>query len=268
MGSIREFEASKYSIVSKQDKCGTILNIKVMSNRSIVLESIDEPCKNLLREVEQKIMIDFELHDCKQYDFQVIERDRNRIPTKGRVRYYEPIDSCKITHELLHAKCSYVLGYDKVIYQIVENLTSNTAKIVLNSMCASILNQTEHFIIFSAYKNMGYDENKFVESVVLDQNEWDNFLKTYNRTKISIQDVHSLLIAFHHIMLFPIDNRFSSHIKQLKHTERELWEAFKKFKHKLPKMESLGNDVYPLDEAYEYLFNQINLWCEKYVDKK
>ena len=239
-----------------------------MEEKIDILEHLDEACKNLLFEVEKHVSVEFVVRNDtqKECDFQVLERDVNRIPTKGRIRYYEPIESCKIAHELLHAKCSYLLGYDKIIYDIVQTLSSATAKQVLTAkMCGSILNQTEHFVFYSAYHDMGYSDEKFVESINFDQQGWDKFCKAYNRAKISSIDVSNLILTLHHIILFPIDNRFKAVSTQLKHLERDLYSAFQSFKKELPNMKNMEQDqIYPLENSYRELLEAIDNWCKKH----
>ena len=240
----------------------------IIEERRNVIEHLDEACLRLLADVEQHVEIEFMLRNdkSKSYDFQVTARNDNNVPIKGRIRYYTPIEPCKIAHELLHVKCSYSLGYDKVIYDIVDSLSSNTAKQVLtDQMCQSILNQTEHYVFYKAYANMGYDSVKFVESINLDKNNWDKFCNGYNRSRISMADVSNLLMALHHIILFPIDNRFSAEERQLKHMERELYAAFKNFRDELPDLAMLqNNQEYSLEPTYRRLFEHINAWCIKH----
>lgn len=242
--------------------------IQKMRNAKDILENLDEECKNLLLEVENHISIDFAIRDDskKECDFQVLERDENKLPIKGRIRYYEPIESCKIAHELLHAKCSYLLGYDKIIYDIVQTLSSVTVKQVLtDKMCGSILNQTEHFIFYPVYHNMGYCDEKFVESINFDQEGWNRFCKEYNRSKISTIDLSNLILTLHHIVLFPIDNRFRAVNRQLKHIERDLYEAFINFKKGLPSLNNLEqNQVCPIENSYRELLVAIDNWCKKH----
>jgi hypothetical protein len=239
-----------------------------MEEKKDILEHLDDACKNLLFEIEKHVSIDFVVRNDakKECDFQVLERDVNRIPTKARIRYYEPIEPCKIAHELLHAKCSYLLGYDKIIYDIIQTLSSVTAKQVLtDKMCGSILNQTEHYIFYPIYHNMGYSDEKFVESINFDQLGWDKFCKAYNRAKISSIDVSNLILTLHHIILFPIDNRFKVVSTQLKHLERDLYSAFLSFKKELPNMKNMEQDqLYPLENSYRKLLEEIDIWCKKH----
>ena len=230
-----------------------------------ILDIIDDPCKNLLAEVQNHVRISFELRndDLREYDYQTIERGEDMLPVVGRIRYYEPIESCKIAHELLHARCGYSLGYDKEIYIMVQNLSTLTARQVLSDMCESILNQTEHYIFFHEYINMGYDSSKFVESISYPETEWRKFVNNYKRTNISVVDVTNLLNTFHHIMLFPIDNRFKAEKQQLKHLERDLFDAFKQFKNSLPDMSKLSSDqIYPIAPQYKKLLEGIDTWCK------
>lgn len=231
-----------------------------------VMENIDEPCRELLAEVQNHVIITFELRNdgLREYDYQTIERGDDMIPTKGRIRYYEPIESCKIAHELLHAKCGYSLGYDKAIYKMVQDLSTITAKQVLMDMCESILNQTEHYVFFHEYTNMGYDCNNFFESISINEEDWNKFVANYQRTNISISDVTNLLNMFHHIMLFPIDNRFEAEKRQLKHIERDLFDTFKQFRKSLPDMSDLSpNRICSLEQQYNELLIGIDTWCQK-----
>lgn len=233
---------------------------------NIILDTIDEPCKGLLSEVQRHMEIVFELRTdgVREYDYQTIERDGNSVPIKGRIRYYEPIESCKIAHELLHAKCSFSLGYDKAIYNIVEKVSTITSRQVLTyEMCESILNQTEHYIFYNEYINMGYESSKFVESISFPENEWRIFAKNYKSDTLSVTDIINLINTLHHILLFPIDNRFKTEIQQLKHMERDLFDAFKRFKKSLPDISLFTEgQTFPLEKQYEVLIKSIDAWCK------
>lgn len=232
-----------------------------------IIDIIDNPCKKLLAEVQNHVKISLELRndDLREYDYQTIERGEDMLPIIGRIRYYEPIESCKIAHELLHARCGYSLGYDKEIYIMAQKLSTLTARRVFTKkMCESILNQTEHYIFYPEYINMGYDSSKFFESIAYPENEWRKFVNNYKRTNISVDDITNLLNMFHHIMLFPIDNRFKAEKQQLKHLERDLFDAFKQFKNSLPDMSKLSSDqICPIAPQYKKLLEGIDTWCKK-----
>lgn len=230
-----------------------------------ILNRLDKPCQELLAEVQEHISINFFLreddkHEC---DFHVINRDQNNKPKEGQILFYEPIESAKIVHELLHAKCSCVFLDDNRIFDIVRTLSSHIAKKVLTfDLCQSILNQAEHYIIYPHYIHMGYDNDKFVESLSFDHEGWNTFVKNYQRNNIKMTDVYNLINTLHHIVLFPIDNRFKVIMRELKHIERELFDAFKCFRDELPSLpQSYGSQEYSLIPLYKRLFDKIDKWC-------
>lgn len=238
-------------------------------SKDTIVAKLDNQCRELLHEVEQHVMIDMELRDDenKSYDYQTLKRNADGKPTYGRIRYYEPIESCKIAHELLHAKCSYLLGYDKHIFEFAQNLSNpSTSKLLDYQMCQSISTQAEHYIFYKAYIAMGYESEKFVEKIDFDKQGWDDFTRRFQKANVTYSDARNLLTCFHHLMLFPNDNRFAVEIQQLKHLDRDLYTAFKTFRNALPDIMTLEQDqIFQMEPLYDELLTAINFWCKRYM---
>ena len=230
----------------------------------MIRNELDQACLSLLNDVEQYIAIDFVQQDTPPYGFQVTERTTNHLPKTGRVFYYQPINSAKIAHELLHAKIDYFLGNGMCIYKYAQNID------VLNSlfdynMCADFTNQTAHKIFYKEYAAMGYSPENFVEGVHWDTQGWNALKLRWKKTPKENQlvDIKNFILAITHIMLFPIDNRFAYIEREMKHMERDLFAIFKKFRDIIETLQIRATDGDKMEQAYMAFIKDIHSWGTK-----
>lgn len=229
-----------------------------------IIPRLDDPCRNLLEEVSKHVTISFEARDdgAHSCDYVDTKRDAQEIPVEGRLRFYEPLQVEKIAHELLHAKCSYLLGDNRHLYAIARQMHPITQVIFNRDMCESILNQAEHYIFYKDYANMGYVPDLFVENVSFDETGWKLFKQTW---KIPVHEngvtgVFNLICALHHILLFPIDNRFRHIAKELKNMNSQLYAIFKDFVNSISSIRLERNVLQPIEKNYENLIIDIDRW--------
>ena len=236
------------------------MNIKIED----IIPRLDEPCRNLLEEVSKHVTISFVaredgVHYCDYVD---TKRNAQEIPIEGTIRFYEPLQVEKIAHELLHAKCSYLLGDNRHLYSFAQQMHPITQIILNRNMCESILNQAEHYIFYKDYANMGYTPDLFVEKVSFDKTGWKFFKQTWKaRTNENgVTGIYNLICAMHHILLFPIDNRFRHIEKELKNINGQLYAIFNKFTTSISCVRLEKNILHPIEEDYENLVREIDQW--------
>ena len=231
-----------------------------------IISQLDEPCRNLLEEVSKHVTINFELREDGEQlcDYINTERNDQAIPIEGRLRFYEPLAKEKIAHELLHAKCGYLLGDDRHLFNTIKKMNPITQVILNKNICNSIINQTEHYIFYRDYVNMGYTPKLFVEGVCFDKRGWEIFNKNW-KMKVNengVTGIYNLICVLHHILLFPIDNRFRSIEKELKRMNGQLYTIFKEFACSISNVHLEKNKLQPLEQNYEQLSTNIDQWLQ------
>lgn len=95
------------------------------------------------------------------------------------VVYSKPdLYQAKIAHELLHVKTGYSLGDNNVMLDMARQSGNPIVRMIITGdLCEGLLNQTEHYLFFEEYLNMGYNATDFFKNLHL-QAEAEQWKKT------------------------------------------------------------------------------------------
>lgn len=237
-------------------------------NSDNIVNQLDDECQELFGKLKQLCNLVFQKSQRESDTMQVTMRDSNGNPVEISIGYQEPINMAYIYHELLHAECELILGSGMFLTNN-DDFHSICQTIFTNDFCEGLIGNIEHVIIYPYFKEK-YNVNDFFRDINYDTINLEkgiNYIEKSFRNsqgEYSIGCISQYLNACVRFMCFPIDNRFSSYLKQLEHTEQDLYKIVKSMikEIKLLKLE-FTNRVKYIDTLVKFK-NAINQWIKKH----
>lgn len=237
-------------------------------NSDNIANQLDGECQELFGKLKQLCNLVFQKSQCKSDTMQVTMRDPNGNPVEISIGYQEPLNKVYIYHELLHAECELTLGGGMFLTNN-DNFHPICQTIFTNDFCEGLIGNIEHVIMYPYFKAK-YNVNEFFRGINYDTTNLEKGINHIEKSlknshgEYSIDCISQYLNACVRFMCFPIDNRFKRYLKQLEHTEQDLYKIVKSMIKdiKLLKLEFTDRKKY-IDTLVNFK-NAINQWIKKH----
>ena len=209
-----------------------------------IRNSLNDQNRRLLDDIENFISVRFEEWDKDFYAGKI-----SKSEGCGVVYCKPDLHQAKIAHELLHIKTGYSLGDD--------NITDN--------LCEGLLNQTEHYLFFDEYLNLGYNAIDFFENLRLQMEAelWKETIVKHgigNNGTYTTTEVYSYLAVLILFLLYPVKGQYSHQYKKVSKAVPELSTAMDRFVGELLTIRIDSQEKGRMQAAYETLAGDIIKW--------
>lgn len=224
---------------------------------------LNEVNRQLLEEIEKEIPVRFTLWD-RDYHACQVHKDGNNNPHDVEIFYRDETSQAKITHELLHAKISVVLG-DGMSLSDVANMTPAYEGLLTPDNVDNIINACEHLILYPDYIDMGYrEEDSFVEyELSVEARQRMTFLCNHGLRlggRYDLNRVYDYLKLGFSIYFYPNEERFQEEVNALRRLDRGLFSKLRILHDACTDLDIVpGNREY-ISNAYRRFGTELNHW--------
>ncbi len=222
----------------------------------------DENIRSLIDEIEKTIPVIFTSWE-KEYSASKIHKENGVGKPISAEVYYKHNPSCpEIAHELLHIKTSLILGDNSI-------MLDNKRFCILfdKKFCEDFINQSEHVLFYKDYLSMGYPSVEFYEQIEDSGQQYLNILER-NGFRTNGKITEWSLTAFVKLCVlylsFPIDNRFKTQKKSLKHIESTLYKVVDDYFKSLSGIHIVPTDRDKAEGLFESFANNIVAWIDSH----
>lgn len=227
-----------------------------------IRSKLDAPNQQLLREIESNMLpVRFEEWNASYYGSKIAKSQGC-----GIVYCMPDLHQAKIAHELLHIKTGFLLGDTGIMLKVVNQCANPMARaIIIDELCEDLVNQTEHFLFFEEYKDMGYNVSDFFESMCLPKEaaDWIDVFEKQGLGRngsITKDEVYSYIGVLVLLSLYPIKNQYRHQLKRVSKANTELAGVMKKFVNTISTIVIDVKEKNKLQNAYTELANDIISW--------
>lgn len=232
----------------------------------IVEDILDEPCKQLLREIQSTVPVKFTQWNNNHYASQ-LHKNNDDNPREAEAFFRLPLEMPKIVHELLHMKVDLIMGDNSCMLSIPDQYLWYT-QIVNRNGAAQILNACQHVIFFPDYLKMGYaDEDSFQDKELSDGKKAD--FQELSKMGVKINGLYNINKVVRYIALefsmdfYPNEKRYRKELKALKQKEYPLYCIIHDLRKKCTNLPLEVEYKECLQEAYFEFAIRFNDWLKK-----
>ena len=226
-----------------------------------IRNSLNDQNKRLLDEIEQSIPVRFEEWNEDFYAGKI-----SKSEGCGVVYCKPDMNQAKIAHELLHIKTGYSLGDNNVMLEMARQSRNPIVRMIItDDLCEGLLNQSEHYLFFEEYLNMGYNATDFFETLRL-QAEAELWKETIikhgigNNGTYTTTEVYSYLAVLILFMLYPVKGQYAHQYKKVSKAVPELSAAMERFVGELRSINIEPQEKEHMKATYEALAGDIIRW--------
>ena len=226
-----------------------------------IRNSLNDQNRRLLDDIENFISVRFEEWDKDFYAGKI-----SKSEGCGVVYCKPDLHQAKIAHELLHIKTGYSLGDDNVMLGMAHKSGNPIVRMIItDDLCEGLLNQTEHYLFFEEYLNMGYNATDFFENLRL-QTEAEQWKETIikhgigNNGTYTTTEVYSYLAVLILFMLYPVKRQYVHQYKKVSKAVPELSAAMERFVGELRTINIEPQEKGHMQAVYEALADDIIRW--------
>lgn len=226
-----------------------------------IKNSLNDENKRLLDDIENFISVRFEVWDKDFYAGKI-----SKSEGCGVVYCKPDLHQAKIAHELLHIKTGYSLGDDNVMLGMAHKSGNPIVRMIItDNLCEGLLNQTEHYLFFDEYLNMGYNATDFFENLRLQMEAelWKEAIIKHgigNNGTYTTTEVYSYLAVLILFLLYPVKGQYSHQYKKVSKAVPELSTAMDRFVGELLTIRIDSQEKGRMQAAYETLAGDIIRW--------
>lgn len=223
---------------------------------------MDENIQVLLDEIKKSVPIQFTSWD-KDYSASTVHKeDGMGKPISAEVFYKQNPSCAELVHELLHIKTSLILGDNAI-------MLDNKRFCILfdKKFCEDFINQSEHLLFYKDYQLMGYPPDKFYDQFQDNGKTYLDILELKGLRTNGIIKEWSLTTFVKLCVLylsFPIDNRFKTQKKSLKHIESTLYKVVDDYFKSLSEIHIEPYDKDKVEKLYESFAYNIVAWIDSH----
>lgn len=226
-----------------------------------IRNSLNDQNRRLLDDIENFISVRFEEWDKDFYAGKI-----SKSEGCGVVYCKPDLHQAKIAHELLHIKTGYSLGDDNVMLGMAHKSGNPIVRMIItDDLCEGLLNQTEHYLFFDEYLNLGYNAIDFFENLRLQMEAelWKETIIKHgigNNGTYTTTEVYSYLAVLILFLLYPVKGQYSHQYKKVSKAVLELSTAMDRFVGELLTIRIDSQEKGRMQAAYETLAGDIIRW--------